>query len=99
MNQIFHYTCCFTQKRVTRVRGISPRQCTLALLSKECPRGCELLAALCAIRQVRNFNLKQTVPETNALPLDQLARLIIIITSQFINNRKAFFCFKAEQNH
>ena len=26
-NQIFHFTCCFTLKRVTSLRGPSPRHC------------------------------------------------------------------------
>ena len=37
LNRIFHYTRCITPKRVTSLRGLSPRHCALAsqLLSKK----------------------------------------------------------------
>ena len=50
-NQIFHYTRCTTPKRVTSLRGPSPRHCARAtqLLSKKCRSGGEPLATLCPI--------------------------------------------------
>ena len=37
LDQEFHYTCCITPKRVTTLRGPSPRHCARAtqLLSKK----------------------------------------------------------------
>ena len=50
-NQIFQYTPCNTPKRVTSLRGPSPRHCARAaqLLSKKCHSGGESLATLCLI--------------------------------------------------
>ena len=75
INQIFHYTRCNTPKRVTSWRGPSPRHCARAtqLLSKKYRSGGEPLATLCPIWPVRDLNLRPPAPETNALPLDQLA--------------------------
>ena len=74
-NQIFHYTRWITPKRVTSWRGPSPRHCARAtqLLSKKCRSGGEPLATLCPIWPARDLNLRPPAPETNALPLDQLA--------------------------
>ena len=50
-NQIFHYTCCNTPKRVTSWPGPSLRHCAWAtqLLFKKCFNGGEPLATLCLI--------------------------------------------------
>ena len=74
-NQIFHYTRCNTPKRATSSRGPSPSHCARAtqLLSKKCLNGGEPLATLCPIWPARRLNLRLPAPETNALPLDQLA--------------------------
>ena len=74
-NQIFHYTCCNTPKRVTSWRGPSPRHCARAtqLLSKKYRSGGEPLATLSPIWPARDLKLRPPAPETNALPLDQLA--------------------------
>ena len=74
-NQIFHYTRWITPKRVTSLRDPSPRHCDQAtqLLSKKCRSGGEPLATLCLIWPARDVNLRPPAPETNALPLDQLA--------------------------
>ena len=62
-------------KHVTRLKRPSP--CYNArerkLLSKTCCRGGEQLAAQCLIKLARDLNLKPPAPETNTLPLDQLA--------------------------
>ena len=49
--QIFHYTRCIMPKRVTSLRGPSPRNYTRAtqLLLKKCCSGGEPLATLCLI--------------------------------------------------
>ena len=77
-NQIFHYTCCITLKRVTSLRGPFPRHCArktqLFLKKRRC--GGEPLATLCPICLARDLNLRPPAPETNALPLDQLASTI-----------------------
>ena len=51
INQIFHYTCCITPKRVTSLRGPSPRHCARAtqLFLKKCRSGVEPLTTLCPI--------------------------------------------------
>ena len=73
-HQIFHYTCCITPKRVTSLRGPSPRHCAWAqLLSEKCCSGGKPLATLCSIWPTQDMNLRPLVPETNALPLDQVA--------------------------
>ena len=48
INQIIHYTCCNTPKRVTSRRGASPRHCARAtqLLSTTCRSSGEPLATL-----------------------------------------------------
>ena len=43
------------------------------LLSKKCPSDGEPLVTLCLIWPARDLNLGPPAPETNALPLDQLA--------------------------
>ena len=43
------------------------------LLSKKCCSGSKPLTTLCLIWPVRDLNLRSPVPETNPLPLDQLA--------------------------
>ena len=51
-NQIFHYTRCITPKRVTILRGSSPRHCARAtqIHLEECRRsGGKPLAKLCPI--------------------------------------------------
>ena len=71
---------------MTRWRGPSPCHCSRAtqLLSKKCGSVgqllatlCgsvgQLLATLCSISPTRDLNLRPPAPETNALPLDQLA--------------------------
>ena len=70
--KIFHYTRCITLKRVTSLRGPSPRHCARApqLFSMKCRSGGELLATLCPIRPTRDLNLRPPSPETNALPLE-----------------------------
>ena len=74
-NQIFHYTRCITPKRVTCWQGPLPRHCARAtqLLSKKYLSDGEPLAALCPIWPARDLNLRPFAPETNVLPLDQLA--------------------------
>ena len=74
-NQILHYTHCNTPKRITSWRGPSPRHCARAtqLLSKKCHSGGEPLATLCPTWTAQDLNLRPPAPETNALPLDQLA--------------------------
>ena len=74
-NQIFDCTRCSTPKRVTSLRGPSLRHCARAtqLLSKKCCSGVEPLATLCPIWPARDLNLWLPAPESNALPLDQLA--------------------------
>ena len=71
-NQIFHYTRCITPKRVTSLRGPSPRYCARAtlLLSKKCRSGGKPLATLCQILLARDLNPRPPGPRTNALPLD-----------------------------
>ena len=61
--------------RVTSRRNPSPRHCALAtqVLSKKCCSGGEQLATLCPIWPAWDSNLRPPAPETNALPLDQLA--------------------------
>ena len=77
-NQIFHYTRWVTPKRVTSSRGPSPRHFAQAtqLLLKKCCSGGEPLATLCPIRPARDLKLGPPAPETNALPLDRLAKTI-----------------------
>ena len=55
--------------------GSSPRHCARVtqLLSKKYRSGGETLAALCPIRPARDLNLGPPAPETNAIPLNQLA--------------------------
>ena len=79
-NQIIHYTRCITPKRVTSWRGPSSHHCARAtqLLSKKCRSGGEPLATLCPIWPARDLNLRPPAPETNALPLDQLAGLFYL---------------------
>ena len=86
-SQIFHYTRCNTPKRVTSLRGTSPRHCARAthLLLKKCHNGGEPLATLCPIWPVRELNLRPPAPETNALPLDQLS-LFQMIPFFFLRN-------------
>ena len=74
-NQIFHFTRRNTPRRVTSWRGPSPRHCARAtpLLSKKCYSGGEPLVTLCSIWPARDLNLRPSTPETNPLPLDQLA--------------------------
>ena len=95
-NQIFHYTRCNTPKRVTSWRGPSPRHCAQAtqLLSKKCRSGGEPLATLCPIWPAQDLNLRPPSPETNALPLDQLAGL-----SENNYCKKFFFFFLSENNY
>ena len=90
-NQIFHYTRCFTPKRVTSWRGPSPRHCARAtqLLSKKCRSGGEPLATLCLIWPARDLNLRPPAPETNALPLDQLAGKV----ANFKTSQKNCICY------
>ena len=58
-NQIFHYIRCNTQKRVTSLRGPSPRHCAGAtqLLSKKCLSDGEPLATMCTIWRAQDLNL------------------------------------------
>ena len=72
---MFQYSRWITPKGVTSLRGPSPRHCTRAtqLLSKKCRNGGEPLATLCWIWLAWNLILRPPAPETNALPLDQLA--------------------------
>ena len=58
-NQIFHYTRCSMPKRVTSLRGPSPRHCARAtqLLSKKCCSSGEPLATLCSIWPAQDLNL------------------------------------------
>ena len=76
-NQIFHYTRSNTLKRVSSLRGPFPRHCARAtqLLSKKCRSGGKPLATLGPIRLARD----SLAPETNALPLDQLASRKILL--------------------
>ena len=76
-NQIFHYTCCITRKRVKFWRGPSPRHCAWAtqLNTKKCCSGGEPLATLCPTWPVRDLNLRPSTPETPALPFNQLAKV------------------------
>ena len=66
----------------------SPRHCTWAtqLLSQKCHSSGEPSATLRPIRQARDLNLRSTAPETNALPLDQQAGKLTILSffSRFI---------------
>ena len=89
----FIYTRCSTPKRVTSLRGPSPRHCARAtqLLSKKCCSGGEPLAALCLIWPARDLNLKPPAPETNALPLDQLAGFFCLLRLNTI----LYFCFSS----
>ena len=72
---MFPYTRCTMPKRVTSLRSPTPRPCARAtqLLSKKYSSGGEPLATLCPIWPVWDLNLRPPAPETNALPLDQLA--------------------------
>ena len=81
LNQIFHYTRCNTPKRVTSWRGPSPRHCSWAtqLLSKKRRSGGNPLTTRCPISPARDLNLRPPAPETNALPLDQLAGLLTLL--------------------
>ena len=78
----FHYTRCIS------LRGPSPRHCARAtqLLSKKYRSGIEPLATQCSIRPARDLNLGPPAPETNALPLDQMAgafsRIDVVIQRQ-----------------
>ena len=74
-NQIFHYIRCYKPKRVTSLRGQSPRHCALVkrLLSKKCRCGGETLATPWSIWPARDLNCRSPASETNALSLDQLA--------------------------
>ena len=78
-NQIFHYTCCIAPKRVTSLRGPSSRHCARAkqLFSKKCRNSGGPLATMCPMCPARDLNLRPTAPETNALPLDQMAGAIL----------------------
>ena len=77
-NQVFHYTPYIKPKHVTSLWGPSSCHCTRAtqLLSKKYPSGGEPLATLCPIWSARDLSFKPPAPETNALPLDQLAAKI-----------------------
>ena len=78
-NQIFYYTCCITPKRVTSLRGPSPRNCARVtqLLLKKCRSGGETLATLCPIWKARDLNLRSPAPETNALLPDQPVGVVL----------------------
>ena len=80
-NKIFLCICCVTPKRSTSLRDPSPRHCPRAtqLHSKKCRNGGEPFATLCPIWPVRDLNLGSPAPETNALPLDQLAGISMIM--------------------
>ena len=89
-NQIFHNIRWITRKRVTSWRGnsaSSPRHCARAtqLLSKKCRSDGEPLATLCPIWPARDLNLRPPAPETNALPLDQLAGARIVFKIKLIS--------------
>ena len=85
-NQIFHYTRCITPKRVTSLRGPSPRHWARAtqLLSKKCHSIGEHLSTLRPVWPARDLNLRPPAPETNALPLDQLPMSPLNNFSDFI---------------
>ena len=74
-NQIFHYTRCITPKRVTSWRGPSLHHCALAtqLLSKKTPQRWQAVGNTVTNLTGRDLNLRPPAPETNSLPLDQLA--------------------------
>ena len=59
-------------KRVTSLRGPSPRHCARAAkLLLKCRSSGVPLATLCLITPARDLNLGPPDPETDALPLDQ----------------------------
>ena len=63
-----------TPKRVTSLLGLSTRYALRAtqLLSKKRGSGGEELAALCPTCPAQDLNLRPSVSETNAFPLDQM---------------------------
>ena len=71
-NQIFHYTRCITQKRVTSLRDPCPHHCARAtqLISSKCFSCGEPLGTLRPIWLARDLDLRSPAQETNALPLD-----------------------------
>ena len=74
-SQICHYTCSIAMKRVMSWLGVSQSHCSLAtfLSKKSFRRNVAAVATLYPIWPARDLNLRPTAPETNALPLDQLA--------------------------
>ena len=75
-NQVFHYSRCIAPKRVTSWRGPSSRQFACGQHSSlrrnvaaVASRWQRIVSDLTSVR----FELRSTAPETNALPLDQLA--------------------------
>ena len=52
-------------------------------LFEEMSRGGEPLTTLCPIWPTQDLNLKPPAPETNALPLDQLAGMIKVVIGNF----------------
>ena len=75
-------------KRVTSWQDPSPRHCARAthLLPKKCHSGNEPLATLCPIRSARDLNFRPPAPETNALPLDQLAGALMFLTCNLMSD-------------
>ena len=86
-------------------RGPSPRHCARVtrLLSKKCRSGGKPLATLCSIWPALDLNLRPSAPETNALPLNQLAGQIAYVfakSSKFKRMVKTVFVlWKSNLSH
>ena len=73
-NQVFCYTCCIMLKRVTGLRGQSPRHCTCRnSASKKYHSGGVLLVTLSPIWPAQDLNCRPIAPKTNAILLYQPA--------------------------
>ena len=93
-NQIFHGTTCITPKRVTNLRGPSPRHCAQAtqLLSKKYCSGREQLRTLCPIWPAWDLNLslqRRTRYCSNDWPVKKIILLKITIL-RFLKIPKIF---------
>ena len=79
----------------------SPRHCTRAtqLLLQKCHSSGEPSATLRPIRQARDLNLRSTAPETNALPLDQQAGKLTILSFFFHDLFVLKYAHSSNQHH
>ena len=95
-NQIFHYTCCITLKRLTSLLAIFPvmRPDNTALLEEMSQRWRAVgNSTVCSIWPARDLNLISTAPETKGLTLDHPCEVSLMRPNMrdLKNSKRAFF--------